>query len=652
MIRTLLSSAVIGASTLLTMNVGATDVVFSENFIGIESPQDGGLPQGWTTYGTGNVAQELWQQMFGDKGEAPYYRVAKIAGFDGAWSNSTYHYEAEANEWLVTPPIHISSDSQLLRLTALAYGSAANNRYRVLVSEAGQEQESFKRNPVLNTTLRSTTYEVASKDSYVALNGYAGKDICLAFVNKSQDAGLLGFTDIVIESYYLDVNNLTPMVLPSGSEFNIAASFSVRTPVNVDRFTVTLSTSTGFTETCVIEQTCDISGTRFAVEFPGFKLDESGLDYTLTVTPDFEGAEPTVITGEVSTPISSYEPVAVIEEFTGTWCSNCPRGTAFLNFYHDYFTGHDGKIKAIGIAIHSSSDPMLMEDPSYLNTAYNISGAKGYPSAFFNRTTLGDPSDRNIVEETANTRSYSKINIRKVGYSKGMPLRVDYSVENSYSMKSMNHRVALVVVENDVTGPDEEYYQVNGLAGVSKTAVINTYGEELWPYFRQFAEGEQVILGSQISYNHVARGIYPDYYGEAITSACTALEPVDFNRSIPMPAQVADPANIAVIALLLDGNTGNVLGADEVEAVDFNKDLTAVETVAAAGASVSLAGNTLLVSAESDAEVSIYSVDGRQVLSASVPTGFSTVDCSSLSGVVIVNVRTADGAVSVSKLMM
>ena len=66
------------------------------------------------------------------------------------------------------------------------------------------------------------------------------------------------------------------------------------------------------------------------VNFPDIEIPDEGVDYTVTITPNITDAQPTIVTGTISVPSTSYPPVAVVEEFTGTWCQFCPRGAAFM----------------------------------------------------------------------------------------------------------------------------------------------------------------------------------------------------------------------------------------------------------------------------------------------------------------------------------
>ncbi len=617
-------------------------------------PEGSYLPEGWITYGKGNVVDGPFQPYFGADGEAPYYRTFTIENKSAAWSCSTFKYADDADEWLVTPVIHVDSDTEVLELTAVSSGAYATNKYRVLVSETGQDKESFGRIPVLNASLVGWETEVRENKSYVALNGYADKDICLAFVNKSKDCGMLGFTDISISPYAIDVTDLTPSIAPAGTVVTISANVSIYTPLQVDGITARLTTTTGIDRTVEFDRNIDIQGARMLVSFDNIPVEAGGMGYTLTLTPRYEGAEPSVVTGEISTPTTSYAPVVVIEEFTGTWCSNCVRGAAYLNYFHDKYDGLEGRVKAIGIALHTDNDPMLMTDDSYLRTAMSVAGAVGYPSAFFNRETQGDPSFDYIVKDIADTRSNSVIRINRVNYQEGGPVKVDFEIENSYSKKNMNQRVAMVIVENDVRGTTPHYNQTNGLAGVSKTAIENTFGPELWEYFKVFCEGENPIKYDKMVYRHVARGIYPDYYGMLFNESCVAETPVELTMSMEMPGQVDKQENTAVILLLLDGDNGKVLSAAEVEAEYFNTDFSGVENTSVAGNmdnKIVLNGNTLTVTSIESSALDIYSADGRKLYSGRVDAGINEVSVSGLSGLMIATLSNGNGAPYVAKLM-
>ncbi len=642
----LLCMLLLGGSPLIYGAVQLPEYTFFEDFHAV-LPEGVYLPDGWLTYGVEEPVEQNFQPYFGSEGTGPYYRQFAIEGYQGAWSCSTFQYAQDADQWLITPPIHIATDLEMLQLKALSYGANGNNRYRVLISEGGVSQEDFRPAPLINTTLQGWASKLKTKDSYVALTGYEGKDIRLAFVNRSKDCGMLGFTDIAIAPYIIEIADNTPDIMPAGSVADITLNVTLRTPATTTGLKAELNYG-GLRVTKEFDETFTTSGTRVSIVFEGIEVPQGGLDYTVTLTPAIEGAGPTVVSGEIATPTTSYPAVALIEEFTGTWCAYCPRGAAFLDYYADRYDGRDGRGKAIGIALHTSDDPMEMTDPTYSNTAFRISESKGYPSAFFNRTQQGDPSDAAIVKETVAGRSNSRITITRVDYTPGEPLQVSYEIENSYSRKDINQRVALVMIENDVRGDNAEYNQTNGLSGLTQGAVDNTYGPELWPYFKFFAESGSKIPYTQMVYNHVARGIWPDYYGTLLKDACEAEVPLKKSVTVEMPAQVDVPEHTAMIAMLLDGTTGGVLSADEVEAADYNKDMSGIATTGLSP-EYTLAGGILSCFLREEALLEAFSSDGTLLLSRRLHSGANEVDLRALKGFVIIRLARRDGFLSSSR---
>ena len=620
---------------------------YSEDFSG-SLPEGASLPEGWVCSGVAQPVSDQFAPYFGTEADYPAYKAFVIEGTSAAWSCSTFRYVSAADEWLISPPIRIQSDAEILQLNAVSSGAFASNKYRVLVSENGQDKDSFRPSPLLNTTLTGWETEVRSKQSYSALKGDAGKEICFAFVNRSQDAGLLGFTDIAVAPYILEAEDLTPSVLPAGTSLAIQMNVSLRTPQDIPGLKAVLEYDGKRVEK-YFEQKIGINGTRINVSFEDVVVPAGGMEYSVTLTPDFEGAQPTVVTGEIGTPVTDYPAVAFIEEFTGTWCTYCPRGAAFMDYYTDHYNGQDGRIRAFGVAIHVINDPMMMTDESYMNEAYNAAGITGYPSAFFNRIKKGDPSDEYIVEEIAATRSNSRIHINRVDYTPGGDMSVSYEVENSYSKNNMNQRVAFIMIENDVRGDNSDYNQTNGLSGVSETSVSLTYGAALWPYFKFFSEHRSPISYREMSYNHVARGIWPGYRGELLTEPCQAQVPVAGRMAIDMPAQVNIPENTAVIALLLDADTGYVIGADEVHAADYNKNISGVAEVDAARPSLLFEGTMLTTDLPSAGMVEVYGVDGVLTLRKNIPAGACRTDLGDLKGLKIIRVTDGEGNISVAR---
>lgn len=651
--------AMIGAVAAGNAAITKPEPSYNEDF---SAATPGALPEGWITYGRGLTPVAEWQYLFGDQGDAPYYRVTEISGVKGAFSNSSFIQDVGADEWLVSPAIHVGSDNEVLMLTVGAYGIYRLNDYQVFISETGNTKEDFMKAPVIVSTLYGWADELNTKISVAPIRGYEGKDIHIAFVNRSKDSGLLGLTDIKMAPYFMDVTNDTPQVMPEGETFHISLAATAYTTEEVRGMKAELVTSTGLTRTLDIDKTIIPTGTTVSIQFPDeMVMDVDKIEYTVTLTPACGGdVVPTVVTGMVTQPSRTYSPVAVVEEFTGTWCTFCPRGAVYMDYYHDkYDGGDDGKV--IGIALHSS-DVMQIEGGAYVSLAMAEANANGFPGAFFSRTSQADPSEESEVKAILEKTFYSSVTVDKVSVGEdmygGKTLTVNCGIENAYPKNSLEQRLALVVVENDVCGQDAGYNQTNYFSNMPQATIESTYGEELWPYFEFYTESTNPVFYTNMKYQHVARGIYPDYYGALIDSPCEAEVPVGVEMTLPAPDNVLDWENVSIVALLIDNRTGQILYADEMDASEFTgadtpdtpDDPDSVEGIDSGEITVVCAGGELTVSVPDEADVEVYALDGRMLGSGkAVPEYRLAVETA--GGMAVVRVRTADG-VCVKKVII
>lgn len=134
----------------------ARDVMFQEDFI--EAAALSALPEGWKTYGIGKEPLDEFKELF--TGEEPFYIVKQIGRITGAWSLSTFQNAETADEWLVTPKIHIDSEMALLSFEAASTGSLKSSDFRVYISESGDSKEDFSVIPELKSTLKGRGSDV------------------------------------------------------------------------------------------------------------------------------------------------------------------------------------------------------------------------------------------------------------------------------------------------------------------------------------------------------------------------------------------------------------------------------------------------------------------------------------------------------------
>ena len=202
------------------------------------------------------------------------------------------------------------------------------------------------------------------------------------------------------------------------------------------------------------------------------------------------------MTGLAITGVTPHpERAVVVEEATGTWCTWCPRGAAFLDGmserYGDAF---------IGIAVHNN-DPMAVA--AYDGAITGFPNFTGFPSVVYQRESIMDPSD--IEGPSATDMLEAPIATLVVGSEWDDATRdLTTSVTATFNEAvSGDYRLALVATETGVTGTGEGWDQINAYAGGGQGPMG---GYENLP---------NPIPGNIMVYNHVGRELIGGFDGVA-----------------------------------------------------------------------------------------------------------------------------------------
>ncbi len=610
----------------------------------------------WSCRGSGKTAKEV---EIGKSGRmlntvfpsgSPAFLPMDFEDFGIVYiSNSTTEEGGAADEWLISPPIDLSDvpSDILLSFDVFAYGCANSPKYEVYVSTTGCDPEDFTKPVYTGKSSNDTDYPVCER-KYISLSGISGPEVYLAFVNKSRNAQILGFKDIEIAEYTLNVSNNTETFLIEPKDVNVTLSVGAITPVPCDGFTATLSYE-GNEQTFVSKTPLGGSYMQTKVEFPTPLRVEFGetLDYALTITPNYDGATPSVFNATVACS-EGFESVCVMEEGTATWCGYCIRGTAALNQYSDKYGD-----RFIGIAVHGSNDPMRV--PEYLDPFLVQSGINGYPNAWFNRRVLSDPQSPELVEEILSERVGYSVSIKEVTYDENGSdmVTVKYAPRLSFSTSGADMTAVAIVTEDNVKGNNADWNQTNYYSGASKMDIEGAFGKDAWPYFKEYCESGDIIPFPLITYGHVARGIFNSYLGggagATLPATWTVNEEQEFTLSFELPLinkvgsnGVQDWKNTHIVILLLDNATGKVLSAAKMGASDYNT--SSVEEVHFAdGVNISRQGNMLIVeSMAADITVDAYNMHGYCLHSSHVDGAYMEVDASSFSGPIVLRVTSGN----------
>lgn len=635
--RTRLIAAVLGlcmgGSAFATLKL-SSDFVSDFDVSGIE---------GWTEYGNPAEPVAKYGEVFSDSD----FALLPWSGGTAAFSCSEFADGTAADQWLITPGFEVTGDNMVLYYTVVTKGNTLNNKYSVMISEGGVEKTDFK--VLVNNVVKGEN----SGEGYIArrqaLKGYEGKTVRLAFVNTGNTSGLLGFADLGVADYYLEISDAGKYenLIVSDPAQPMGMRVSLSTPVKCQGFTAVLKAG-DFESTYVSDKICNLT-TMAVVDFT-FSEPFSFIgkrEMCVTVTPAYEDAPAAVLEGSVVVAEPAFPRTVLIEEMTSTHCTFCPRGTAFLDYFMHTFDGSDGEGKVIAVAIHNDMvqpDPMVITGNTYrtdlLRDFPEIDGL--LPNAIYNRTGTCDPSEvpaAELVKEKSVART--KILCADYDLSPRGEVRLKFNAEISYTVVDAAIDASVIVVENNLSGPGGAWAQTNAFAKATPDQIINLYGEELLPYFAPFLGTTDPIVG--YVYQDVARGVYPSFRGVALEGEFAEMTPREFTLAFNMPSTVVRPEETALILVLTSSSSGEVLGADIVRAADYNTDLTTSGINSVSGDfRVNPVADGIGITIDEPSAVTVCSPDGRVVYNGNLDCGTTLIKCD-IKGLLLVSVANATG---------
>ncbi|MFZ2899114.1 MAG: Omp28-related outer membrane protein [Saprospiraceae bacterium] len=257
---------------------------------------------------------------------------------------------------------------------------------------------------------------------------------------------------------------------------------------------------------------------------------------TVTLSEPNAGADENPDDNSLEHTLVGYTPApgkkVVVEEGTGTWCGWCPRGTIFMDYMADEYEGF-----FIPIAVHNG-DPMT-------NATYDdLLGISAFPNMVIMREetfgfgTVQDIEDRffpRIAEAPAAL-------VQSAGTFDPVTRDLSITAEAHFQTSvSGDYRLAVVLVEDGVTGTGSGYNQVNYYSGGANGPMG---GYENLP---------DPVPASQMVYDHVGRTLVGGFYGAAgsVPASVSADEFVAFSfDAVNIPAAYNIENLIAVTMLL------------------------------------------------------------------------------------------------------
>ncbi|MCF0193660.1 MAG: Omp28-related outer membrane protein [Bacteroidaceae bacterium] len=272
---------------------------------------------------------------------------------------------------------------------------------------------------------------------------------------------------------------------------------------------------------------------------------------------DFQGE---TVTAKIPVYNKLYDRTVVIEEGTGTWCGWCVRGIVAMEQMREKYPD-----TFIGIAAHTSSSTT---DPMHLANYANYLGISGFPGCTLDRTYKGLDVAPDAFEYyyqfSREQGSYADFDLVSATLLNG---KVTGKVEASFDFDADNAdmRMTYVLVEDGITG----YSQANYYAG-------GGYGE-MGGY-----ENKPSTVTDQV-FNDVARVLAPSFYGTkgSIPAVIKMGETYTNEVTISVPTKVKDKNQLTLVALLVDGASGEIINAHKkkVDVLDAIESVSESQTI-------------------------------------------------------------------------
>lgn len=250
----------------------------------------------------------------------------------------------------------------------------------------------------------------------------------------------------------------------------------------------------------------------------------------------------------------------LVEDYTGTGCGFCVRGTVGLENLKKQF---GDKAIILSYHIYSSDDPMWIEWGNYYNN-----GTSSLPYAAADRRGLLDPGflslhfeEINSIPTIANvdvSASWNEDGTSVEAYTDITPLTNDLNVKIAYMLKA-----------DGLTGSGPEWAQVNGFAWEDPDYYVDfPYYEGIKKYMRGEEYGDVTPIVGFVYDNAVIASTYQDF--QTSIPALTGLsdgQTLHHNYSIPLNVneilkKSIIPDKVSVVAIVEDMD-GNVINAAE-----------------------------------------------------------------------------------------
>lgn len=590
--------------------------------------QSDNLPEGWHSKGIDAKPSAQWNSLFSKYSSDNAYSLMLSGGQESAvfaYTPSEFQGNTPSDQWLYTPEFEVTADPMLITYTVSAVGNTVRNNYSIYISESGPSQENFYE--IMGSTITGKGDNAASEIRSFVLDGYQGEKVILAFVNNGNTTGMMGFGEISVAPFYLALDNPDKYrnIIVDEDHTGFTVNGLVATPVNTRNMKAVLQTSAGYEYEYNFSGSISATPSEMTLRFPTIDMmGQSATDYTITITPDYKGAVPAVLSGTINYGEHTYPGVLVLEELTGTWCGYCTYGIGSMEYLQHTYNGTDGL--AIGVAVHggngAAADPMeIKELMSLTETMARPMGFSGYPHMIVNRSAGGHPAEIfKLCDQLISKGSYANVKISDIVFDeKTREMTVKYDAFLSFDAQVANINALAYVTQNKMSGVGKDWFQNNNLCNYTTEQIVKEVGNEVAPYYSEFINGAPSLM--KLEFNDVARYAYPSFYGERMEGEWTKDTAKECEMKFTLPADVTDWRNAEVAIILTNSNTGETIAGDRMQATG----LTAVGMIENADEiSVSASGNELKIFSSDAGKAELITTDGSKISTLAISAGMNT----------------------------
>lgn len=460
------------------------------------------------------------------------------------------------DNWMISQAIDLTSATgnvQLRWKVRAQDQSWPAEKYSVYVATASDTTTLKASTTTFNETI---TTSPGYMEKELDVSSFIGQTIYVAFRHHDvSDQYRMNLDDVFVKTvppYDISMVGVTsPSIVTAG---NIDITGTVKNEGLNDITSIDVSWDNGGvanTETFAVNitpgQTFDFThGTQLAVV--------AGQSYNLTVSVTTAGdGNPLNDSTQHAITGLSFMPTraVVVEEGTGTWCGYCPRGAVAMEaMYNDA-----ARDKFIGIAVHNS-DPMTV-------SAYDAGASfSGFPGMNVNRHFLGEgvstSSMQNFYDQAAAIPTVADISLDNIVYDwVSRDWNMDVNVHWAGNV-SDDHRIAIVVVEDGVTGTATGYAQANYYHGGSTP--LSGAGIADW------TTAGNPVPATDMVYDHVGRELIGGYSGIAgsLTTPASAGDQVTYAASGTLNSGWK-AEKVKLVAMIIKQSNGEIVNATETQ---------------------------------------------------------------------------------------